>query len=197
MTKRLCSFAFFSFALITSACGAAMKNPDIKSNPHPKMRYEITMTIEGAPGPFDSIDSYVKYQVMNPSCVPMRPGSGATPTLEKSVSIELTRVGDHAYKGTFYTDFLQDEDYYGMGVCQWAVVGTGAQLKVKSVVFSPDIPKSDLAAQRSEKTYFSKDSYSGATSQQDVEIGSQATPFIAQNPDKFFSVTLAATESSK
>lgn len=35
--------SIISLASITAACGDSMNNPDITFNPHPKMRYELTL----------------------------------------------------------------------------------------------------------------------------------------------------------
>ncbi|MQQ99823.1 hypothetical protein [Glaciimonas soli] len=47
-----------------------MNTPDIKQNPHPKMRYEITLTIKDAPGPFDAVTGFMQYDVTNEQCSP-------------------------------------------------------------------------------------------------------------------------------
>jgi hypothetical protein len=162
MSKRLYSSLILSLALITSACGSPMKTPDIKQNPHPKMRYEITMTIQGAPGPFDAISGFVQYKVSNDRCVPLTPISGATLPPEKSVPLELSHVSDNVYKGTLYVDLLQDEDYYGLGVCHWAVVAATVSLKVKKADFSPDLFADGILKQASETRYFSKKQFEAA-----------------------------------
>ncbi|HWX65263.1 MAG TPA: hypothetical protein VNZ27_02440 [Rhodanobacter sp.] len=162
-----------SLALTTSACGSSMKTPDIKQNPHPRMRYEITMTIEGAPGPFDSIGGFVQYKVSNDHCVPLTPISGATLSPEKSVPLELAHVSDSVYKGTIYVDLLQDEDYYGLGVCHWTVVAATASLKVKKVDFSPDLFADSILKQASETRYFSKKQFEA------VARGELAPPVVS------------------
>jgi hypothetical protein len=69
MKTPLISLAKMSLVLSTSACGSLM-NPDIRQNPHPKMRYDITMTIEGAPSPFDSVNGHMQYDISNERCAP-------------------------------------------------------------------------------------------------------------------------------
>jgi hypothetical protein len=162
MSKRLSSSLILSLALITSACGSPMKAPGIKRNPHPKMRYEVIMTIQGAPGPFDSIDGAVQYKVSNDHCVPLTPISGATLSPEKSVPLELSHVSDNVYKGTLYVDLLRDEDYYGLGVSHWSVVAATVSLKVKKADFSPDLFADGILKQASETRYFSKKQFEAA-----------------------------------
>ncbi len=183
-----------SLALTTSASSSPMKTPDIKQNPHPTMRYEITVTIDGAPGPFNAVEGYVLYQVANNQCIPLEPVSGATPVVEKRVPLVLTPVGDNVFKGTMYVDLMQDEDYFGMGVCHWTVAGLGANPKVKNLVFSPGITLNDIQAQRSVPRYFSNRSYFNADNPRVVTGNARRADFESEAKDTF-SITLTAKEA--
>lgn len=203
MPTRLTSFLILSLVLITSACGSPMKKPDIKQNAHPKMRYEITMTIDGAPGPFDSMTAFVQYKVSNDRCVPLQPISGATLAPEDRVPLELTQIGDHVYSGHLYVDLLQDEDYYGMGVCHWEVVAVTAILQVKKTGFSPDLAKNEILEQKSATRYFSIHQYADAKQDKlvpPVSSGMLLSEYKDLKPEwknDMFSVTLAAQEDFK
>ncbi|WP_049623669.1 hypothetical protein [Frateuria defendens] len=183
-------------ALTSSVYGAPVKSPDIKQNPHPKLRYEITLVIKDAPGPFDSIAGSVDYKVENDRCVPLTPISGATVAPEKSVPLVFTRISDNLYKGTLYTDLMQDEDYYGMGVCHWAMVGAGVDLKVKNVDFSPSIFLKDIFARQSVTRYFSNRSYFSADLAR-VDIGNVNRSDFEEEAKETFSVTLMVEEESQ
>jgi hypothetical protein len=75
--KQLWLFVLLLPSLIVfSACDSSMNAPDIKHNPYPKMRYEITLTIKGAPGPFESIKGYMLYKVTNEQCAPFERFAG-------------------------------------------------------------------------------------------------------------------------
>ncbi|WP_139350826.1 hypothetical protein [Rhodanobacter sp. C01] len=199
MPTRLTSSLILSLALITSACGSSMKTPDIKQNPHPKMRYEITMTIDGAPGPFDSVTAFVQYKVSNDRCVPLQPISGATLAPEDSVPLDLTKISDKVYTGHLYVDLLQDEDYYGLGVCHWEVVAATAVLQVKNVGFSPGLFKADVLAQRSATRYFLErdyfDAHAGKENMFPSDPGeSSPSVYKAEFQGHLFSATLVAKE---
>ena len=199
MLNRVTAVLLLSLTLITSGCGASpMKTPDIKQNPNPKMRYEITMTIDGAPGPFDAISGFVQYKVANDQCVPLTEGSGATLAPEKSVPINLTRISDKVYKGTFYTDLLQDEDYYGRGVCHWAVVAATTALKVKAADLSPDIFLNDILAQKAVITYFADGGYQDARDGKDtfptITGSLKKSDYLPESRTDIFTITLAARE---
>src|ERR1700752_4864262 len=93
-------------ALLTSACNSSMKTPDIKLNPHPRMRYEIALTIHDAPGPFDSVSGYMQYEVTDKHCSPENPISGTWNPPFKDIPIAFTRMGDNIYTGTVHFDLL-------------------------------------------------------------------------------------------
>ncbi len=202
MPSRVNAVLLFSLTLITSGCGAStMKTPDIKQNPNAKQRYEITMTIDGAPGPFDAISGFVQYKVANDQCVPLTKGSGATLVPEKSIPINLTRISDKLYKGTFYSDQLQDEDYYGMGVCHWEVVAATTALKVKSAYLSPDIFLNDILAQKAVTTYFADGEYQDARDGKDtfptITGSLKKSDYLPESRSDIFTITLAAKEDFK
>lgn len=198
MSKRLIFSLILSLALITSAYGSPMKTPDIKQNPHPRMRYEITLIIQGAPGPFDSINGSVHYGVANDHCVPLEPLSGARLSPDKHIPLVFTRVSGNLYKGTLYADLLQDEDYYGRGTCHWAIVGATAVFKVKSTDFSPAVFHDDIVAQKPVTTYFANGDYFEAAKNGGDERVVAGSPNRAlygpESRTDLFSITLAAKE---
>jgi len=196
--KRLIAMLAVFFAITTAACGQAMKQPDIKLNPHPKMRYEITLTIEGAPGPFDAVEGSAGYEVENGSCVPLTPFSGATLTPEKDVPMALSRVSDKVYKGEVYVDLLQDEDYFGLGLCRWSMPFANFSLRIGGLVFGHSIALDDILAKKSATRYFSTLSYRESTPLKDGERpwvnsgNAQQSDF--KEPKSTFSMTLTAKE---
>jgi hypothetical protein len=176
-----------------------MNTPDIKQNPHPRMRYEITVTIQDAPGPFDSINGDVQYGVANDDCVPLQPFSGAQLSPDKHVPLVFTRVSGNLYKATMYADLLLDEDYYGRGVCHWSIVGASADLRIKDGALSPAIFHDDIMAQKPVTTYFANGDYLAATKK---SSGDERAIFGSPNRALYgsdsrtdlFSITLAAKE---
>jgi hypothetical protein len=172
-----------------------MNNPDIKHNPNPKIRYEITLTIKDAPGPFESIKGYMLYKVTNEQCAPFERFAGIYhPPPDQDLPFTLTQVSDQEYKGTIYLDLLQDEDYYGKGVCHWSMPFVLANLKVGEVTFGPDISQAQIIQEQSVQQYFPKKAY-GDNSVKDMGYaGSTMSETIANYRDEFFSITLSAKE---
>ena len=175
-----------------------MKQPDIKLNPHPKMRYEITLTIEDTPGPFDAVKGSAGYEVANRNCVPLTPFSGATLTPEKHVPLALTRVSDKVYTGELYVDLLQDEDYFGLGLCRWSMRFASFRLNIGNLMFAHSIALEDILASKSVTRYFSTLSYRESAPLKDGERpwvnsgNAQRSDF--KEPKSTFSMTLTAKE---
>ncbi|MGJ7491928.1 hypothetical protein [Variovorax sp. ZT4R33] len=176
-----------------------MKKPDIKLNPHPKMRYEITLTIEGAPGPFDAVKGSVGYEVANRNCVPLTPFSGATLVPRKRVPMALARVSDKVYKGELYVDLLTDEDYFGQGLCRWSMPFADFDLQIGNQMFAHSIALDDILARKAATRYFNKKSYFS----QEAKSKRGDHPFIDdgnalradfKEPNNTFSMTLTAEE---
>ena len=197
--KRLVAATLLLFLTIAlPACGQSMKKPEIKLNPHPKMRYEITLTIEDAPGPFDAIEGSAGYEVANGACVPLTPFSGATITPTKHVSIELTRVSDKVYKGELYVDLLMDEDYFGLGICRWSMPFSDFDLQVGNLALAHSISIEDILAGNSVTRYFNNRSYvsedakSRKSDHPRVSSGKANRSDFKEDSKTTFSMTLAA-----
>lgn len=177
-----------------------MKNPDIKINPHPKMRYEITLSIEGAPGPFDAVKGSAGYEVTNGACVPLTPFSGATLKPDKNVPMSLNRVSDTAYKCDIYVDLLMDEDYFGQGLCRWSMRFVDFDLQIGNLAFAHSISLDDVLAGKSATRYFNNLSYvseDAKSPKSDHPRISSGNPERADftDPKNTFSMTITAKEN--
>jgi len=193
MVKPLRAITALLLSLTSLAYGATMNNPDIKLNPNPRMRYEITVTVENAPGPFDRVEGTVDYKVANRECVPLTPVVGATVVPQKRVTMQLTPVGNNVYRGYLFADLMQDEDYYGMGVCHWTVVGANADFSHAIIDFSPAIFKEDILKNGAVKKYFANESYTDLDMKR-VDIG-EDSPDRYKDREHTFSITIKAEEA--
>ncbi len=178
-----------------SAYGAAMNNPEIKLNPNPRMRYEVTVRIEDAPGPFDTVNGTVDYRVSNEDCVPMTPVTGATIPPSKRVPLKLVSIGNDTYRGELFADLLQDEDYFGKGVCHWSIVAAGVEARVKKMDFAASLPKDQIFAHKPVTQYYSNRAYA----ESDTELLNTGNLNRAdfKDPTHTFSIGLSAEEKVK
>ncbi|AIA69641.1 putative exported protein [Pectobacterium atrosepticum SCRI1043] len=199
MKHRYAIALFILSTLTLPVFGKSMEKIDIKLNPHPKMRYEITLTIEDAPGPFDAVKGSAGYEVANGDCVPLTPFSGATLTPRKNVPMALTRVSDKVYKGELYVDLLTDEDYFGRGLCRWSMPFANFALQIGNLTFAQSISLEDILASKSDTRYFNKLSYvseDARSPKSDHPRGSSGNASRAEfkDPTNTFSISLSAKE---
>jgi hypothetical protein len=188
----------FTLPLALIACTTPMNTPDVKHNPNPKMRYEITLTIKDAPGPFESITGYMLYKVVNEQCAPFEKFIGIYRTPPgQNVPFALTRVNDHEYNGIIYLDLLQDEDYYGKGACRWSMPFVLTNLKGGGVTFAPDVSQEQIIQQQSVTLYFPKKAFGNPALQGSSDGGTTISDIVASYRDEFFSITLSTKEKFK
>jgi hypothetical protein len=188
-------YAPITLALCLALAACHNGKPNIQHNPQPKNRYDITLTIQDAPGPFDTVTGFMQYEIENERCIPENPIEGVRVGPKEYPSIEFTRTGDNTYVGTVYLDFLQDSDYYGLGVCHWKMTAVVAELKINEVTFSPDISSDKITTQQTETTYFSKEHLSDEGDKGSSFGGVRYSDGIGKQPEKFFSITLKAKEN--
>jgi hypothetical protein len=79
--------------------------------------YELVLTLKDAPGPFAVVEGVAQYDVSNhEDCGRVLWATGTASRITSQEPVELRKVGENEYRGTFYLDRMQDEDYYGRGV---------------------------------------------------------------------------------
>lgn len=190
VVKRLATALFLALLVITNAaCGQSMKQPDIKLNPHPKMRYELTLSVQDAPGPFESTMGYMEYET-DKTCVPEQPISGHQSQVRFSIPFTFEQVDPTTYRGVVYLDMIQDEDYYGLGVCRWELMIVNVQLGAAGAIFNQGFQGAKIAAQQSGASYFLKRAYNDKSG----DSGMPALDNTTRRRDEFFSTTLTAKE---
>lgn len=188
----------FLFSL-TTACSSAMdQQPNIKLNPHPRQRYELIVTVD-APGPWDKASASAAYEVSNVECTPKNTFEGVHKVPNTVRSFELTRVDDKTYRGYFYRDLLLDEDYFGLGVCHWALQSVGPDFKIHGEIFGADLTLQKVVGQKTETSYFKKKEYSDQSINNGVALewpaySNDSMEEVAKEPDAFFPITVTAKE---
>ncbi|MCC8626059.1 hypothetical protein G8D19_23210 [Xanthomonas vesicatoria] len=140
-------------------------DPVYRKNPHPAQAYRITMTIEDAPGAFNSISGTAFYAMTNrDACTPIDRSLGfSTKQKEDAIPIHFDKTSDMTYVGTIYADGMVDADYYGKGVCVFELSGVGISLKAtgkkEETRFQPVLFKSEIYSSTPKITYFWKGRY--------------------------------------
>lgn len=173
-----------------------------KLNPNPRRAYELTLTLDKAPGVFAAVNGYAQYDVSNDrECGQIHPQTGVGQRITSSESISLKKVSEQQYRGVLYLDLMQDEDYYGRGECHWEMTGARVSLKAsgkqEETAFLPFIETKDVIAGKPVILYFWKGGYPKEDIEDYADNGlPSASDFKPELRDELFSVTLMAKEVS-
>lgn len=182
--------------LAGAATACAHKEPEIQLNPEPRERYEITMTIQDAPGPFTDIGGWVQYDVSNKDCAPTRETFQTVHYLTPEkffLPLTFREVGDGVYTAEVAVDALLDEDYFGLGVCRWRMTFANAALKGRSVKFTPLLGLEQLRSEKPQTLYFSKRTYYSTKLDDSPNFGGLSpSQFKSSVQDELFTITLTA-----
>jgi len=133
-------------------------------NPAPVKAYQVTLRIHGAPGAFQHVRGSAQYDVVNEDqCGHIEPVTGTPSRITSQEPLELTRISDEEYQGTLYLDRMQDQDYYGRGLCRWEFTGAGALLKAtgahEETRFLTFMDAPELVAGKTYTRYYPQDDY--------------------------------------
>lgn len=165
-------------------------------NLHPVKRYEVVATSD-APGPWDSIEGYIGYDIVNTGCIPLAPFLGERSLTSIGLTIEMTRVDDHTWKGHFYRDAFQDEDYAGHGVCHWDADSIGVSATFQGVRFNWSTWLDALKHESFGTAYFRKSVYGDRSfASSGAPALTAEDPEVREHPAEYFRSTVAVREDA-
>ena len=208
----LITAAVFS-VLSLNACGGSEKSMSIQEqteakfqlNPHPKQAYRLKIKINDAPGPLKLMGNMsVGYKAENCSYI-INHIEGAPANPEKRVKTVIRQLGEFEYETVVYADAMQDEDYFGEGICHWKPEGFGVAFKATG---SPDETKfnfgdflDDLIEKKMLVKYYWKWAYP-YSKREDGSLYSDSVDFGIVSPEiyspeehkKMFTITVTLEE---
>ena len=208
----LMTAAVFS-VLSLNACGGSEKSMSIQEqteakfqlNPHPKQAYRLKIKINDAPGPLKLMGNMsVGYKAENCSYI-INHIEGAPANPEKRVKTVIRQLGEFEYETVVYADAMQDEDYFGEGICHWKPEGFGVAFKATG---SPDETKfnfgdflDDLIEKKMLVKYYWKWAYP-YSKREDGSLYSDSVDFGIVSPEiyspeehkKMFTITVTLEE---
>lgn len=86
-------------------------------------KFVVTLTV-GEPGVFDGIEAHANYSISNDECVPLDHskaiGGVRLVPLEK-MDLAVHKLGERKFRVEAIQQPFVPEDYYGRGVCRWAI----------------------------------------------------------------------------
>ena len=170
------------------------KNP--KKNPHPIKRYEVIATAD-APGPWDSVGGTVFFDVINVDCVPQASFTGGRNVPNTGYDIEMIRMDEKTWKGYFYRDDLQGEDYFGQGICHWDATGVTPVFTVHGRAFGAATWVEDALHKGPQVDYFKKSDFIDRTPTPYGALDFSAiNPDYIKHPDAFFPIMATVKEAT-
>jgi hypothetical protein len=185
--------AALMMTITLTGCSAMHGNPENPTkNPNPLKRYEVTVTAD-APGPWDAVKGYLPLEVVNVECVPEDKLTGGRNVPNKGYDLQMISVDEKTWKGYFYRDALQDEDYFGLGVCHWDATNVGVVFKVHDATFGASAV---LGKAGTQKDYFRKSIYEDRSSTNHVAAFSSSNPLVINQPEAFFSLKVVVKEAT-
>ncbi|HEY0662504.1 MAG TPA: hypothetical protein VGD21_14435, partial [Lysobacter sp.] len=192
MLKQKIAAAALTVGALT-ACQSTQ--PEIRRNPHPQERYEITMTIRDAPGPLANIGGSVQYDVDNwLDCMPEKfdfPLGVHREKPEEFLPLSFERIAENVFRTEITADALRDEDYHDLGVCRWKLTVVKPSLQGKTALFMPRITLDELRAQRPKTEYFANAIYSATDLEGWPESGEESpSKFSEEIRNELFTITL-------
>ena len=100
-----------------------------KLNSNPKEAYRIRIKINGAPGPMKLMTNmYTGYKALNCS-YNINKFEGVDVEPEKNIQTPMRQIDTDEYESIIYFDAMQNEDYFGQGVCRWEPENFGVSFK--------------------------------------------------------------------
>ena len=168
-----------------------------KKNPHPVQRYEVIATAKApGQGPWEKVQGYVSFKVTNVDCVPQDSFTGARNVPNVNFYFEMTRSGPETWAGYFYRDALQDEDFFGRGVCKWGTSTVGVEFIAHGTSFTSSDLLETFVHQGPQTGYFKKSEFLNSTKNgEDALDFSSDNPQYIANPDAFFPIAVTVEEA--
>ncbi|SMQ93876.1 putative secreted protein [Xanthomonas fragariae] len=174
----------------------------VKLNPSPRKAFEVTLTLDKAPGAFGLVRGAAQYDVVNEQeCGKIQHETGTAGRITSQEDFVLKKISDTEYRGTVYLDLMQDEDYYGRGVCHWEFSGasvllkaTGAEAETRFLSF---IEAATVTGQQASTKYYWRERYPRSEMSDFPDMGKRdVEEFKPEIRDNLFTITLAAKEAA-
>ena len=150
-----------------SGCGQSKDYSKVRfeRNPDAKDRYEITVTVQGAPGPMNAAEGGAWYDISNRTCLPRKDSYTGADVVADSAGREMVMdpKSPYTWTGTVYADGMLDAPYFGTEVCTWRFGGVGALIKAtgaqEETAFLPGMNPEQMFQEKTVVTYFNKLTY--------------------------------------
>lgn len=143
-TRKGLAVLLWLATIVLSACAKyqSVLPPDVGINRDHTKAYEMVVILKQNPNDIVRATAKVSYRITNTDCVPVDYGrsiGGSRPIFQEVKNASVGVEGE-TYIAVFHEDLLEDEDYYGLGICHWHVEGISMLLHRGGVANVISIP---------------------------------------------------------
>lgn len=131
------------------ACGGArVEPPDVKLNPSPKERYEISIEIKNLPDAILGVSGRAQFNIKNRECMPLADRiAGIKPDDRFNPTLAFIHHDKGLYIGHLYADLALSENYYGLGTCEWEMTSVQSLIRTKKLTQYARLPRQEFFSQ--------------------------------------------------
>lgn len=167
-------------------------------NPAAVQDYRLALRFAGLPAAPGRIRATADFEVDNLDCVPKDYGKavgGVRLAPRHSVELALEPMGDGAYAAVLYADALRDEDYYGLGVCRWALRTATVHFHSPATHFVGGLDAAQIESEATIVQHYLVRDFATKPDAYEVVYG-EAPGFYQESAGAQFTLTLAAAKDA-
>jgi hypothetical protein len=195
MTMTSCQSASTPDPRTQAAMAAPVPDVQARQNPAPKRTYALALRFTGLPAAVTRLSVTANYAVDNLDCVPVdytRAIGGIRLPPEQRIELTLQKIDDNTYATTVSEDAFLDEDYYGLGVCHWALGTASVHFHSPSTQFVGGISADQLTAEGEVTEHYLVRDFAQKPAVGDVVFGEDSPNFYLASLGPQFKLSISA-----
>lgn len=181
---------------ITATAVMTLPDIEVKQKESPQKSYSLTFNFSGLPGSISDLVATADYVVDNVECVPPQKISGARLRPEHSQQLTLQQIDNSRFATTIHADGLQDEDYFGLGVCHWALNWATIRFQSPTTKFVGAISIDQIQAGTPVEQHYLASDF-GKKPEPAVAVFGEETDIFRAEAGPRFILTLTGSEAGK
>jgi hypothetical protein len=181
---------------ITAAAVTELPVIEVKHKASTKASHILVANFSGLPAPLSNVTATADYVVDDVECVPSQQDSGARLRSEHSQQLVLQRDENYRFATTFDIDGLQDEDYFGLGICHWALEWVTVRFESETTKFVGALSIDQIKTGKSVQLHYLADDFENKPESGVTVFGEETDIFRAEAGPRF-TLTLTANEATK
>lgn len=129
----------------------------VRLAPVPLDHFAVSAAFDGLPVALEGFSGVARYSVSNTECVPLdttRAFGGVRLAPRHDVTLAWRRDADGVYRANAYLEALSDEDYFGLGLCDWRFDGLEVRFVAGGSVFVYGLAADDVRMQRARRGHY-------------------------------------------